>query len=229
VSMPALQFDDDAPVFDPDCLKMPENAAHRRVVDVVALAATQLLGPAVRIFRDLNWYPTDGGNAVAPDIMVLAASAVEADPTSYRQDQSGGPPPLVVMEVPSPTDTFVQFRAKTFRYQELGTTVYLIVIGGSPEVVLRLGPEDSEPQAWTNRPVDELGGLRLGFDDGELVVTTPDGLRATSDGALLAQSMERAATAEDRATAAEERAQALARQLEALGVEPQTPPDAEPC
>ena len=58
--MPALQLDDDAPVPDPDCLKVPENAHHRQVVDVVALAATGLLGSDVRVFRDMN-LPTEEG------------------------------------------------------------------------------------------------------------------------------------------------------------------------
>lgn len=215
--MPALQLDDDAPVPDPDELKVPENAQHRQVVDVVALAATGLLGSHLRIFSDMNWYPPDDGNAVAPDIMVVPTAAIEATPKSYRQDQTGGPPPTVVVEIPSPTDSFVSFRAKAFRYRSLGTVTYVIVVGGSNDVVLRLGPDDPEPQPWTDRPIDELGGLRLGFADGELVVTTPHGLSATSDQELLE------AEAQSRAATAEARAATLAERLRQLGVDPDEP------
>lgn len=220
MAMPAVQFDDDPPVVDPDQLKMPEAAAHRGAVDLIGLAATRLLGPDTRVFRDLNWYPTDGGGPMAPDLMVLPAGAVEPSPTSYRQDQTGGPPPMVVVEVPSESDTFVSFRAKAFRYQGLGTVVYLVVVEGPRQTVLRLGPnDDGEPRPWVDQPIAELGGLRLGFDGGELVAITPAGVRAARDVDLLTQ-------AEDRATAAEERAEALLRQLQALGVEPPSGPAA---
>lgn len=215
----SLVFDDDG-LVDPDDLKVPERAAHRQAVDVIALVATHLLGDDVRIFRDLNWYPADEGPPVAPDVMVLAASAVEPRPRSYRQGPDG-PAPLVVVEVPSDRDSFADFRAKNRRYQALGTTVYSVVIDGPQGAVLRFAADDVEPVSWTGQPIPELGRLVIEFDhgrdgDGEtLVVVTPDGLRASSDAEFVAEE------AANRAEEAADRAEALARQLRALGVEPE--------
>lgn len=227
MSMPNVSFDDDHPLVDPDQLKMPEADGHRRAVDLIGLAAIRLLGPQFRVFRDMNWYPAGGGNPVAPDLMVLPADAIDPRPTSYRQDQTGGPSPLVVVEVPSESDSFVSFREKAFRYQSLGTTVYLVVVEGA-RTVLRLGVGDAEPLLWTNHPIPELGDLRLTFDHGELMATLPDGLQATSDGALVAQldaladdARKQADDARQQAGEAEERAEALRRQLVALGVAPE--------
>lgn len=212
MSMPTLQFDDDH-LVDPDQLKMPESDGHRRTVDLIGLAVSRLLGPEFRVFRDMNWYPAGGGNPMAPDLMVLPAGATDPRPTSYRQDLTDGPSPVAVVEVPSESDGFVAFREKAFRYQALGTPVYLVVIEGA-RAVLRLGPQDTEPMPWANRPIDELGGIQLGFDGDDLVLTTPDGVRATSDADLLD-------VVERRADAAEARAEALRRQLDALGVVPE--------
>ena len=209
MSMPAVQFDDDdQPVLDPDSLKMPETAVHRRTIDLIGLAVTNALGSGARVFRDMNWYPADGSAAIAPDLMVLAADAVEASPRSYRQDKTGGPAPIAVVEVPSASDSFVSFRAKAFRLQRLGTVVYLVVPEAPGQAVLRLGPGDREPQPWTDRPIGELGGIRLGFDGGELVAETPAGLRGTSDADLFARAEQRAADSEQRAAVLEERAAA---------------------
>lgn len=143
--------------------------------------------------------------------MVLPAAATDAVPTSYRQDQTGGPAPAAVVEVPSESDSFPRFWAKALRLQRLGSVVYLVVVDGPGQGVLRLGPDDGEMVAWPgNEPIAELGGIRLGFESGALTVTTPAGLRAVSDQGLLA--------------AAAERAEELARQLRALGVEPEAGP-----
>ncbi len=218
--MPALQFDDDQPVLDPDTLKVAETAAHRRTIDLLGLAATHILGSQVQVFRDMNWYPTDGGGPVAPDLMVLPAGTTEPSPTSYRQDQTGGPPPLAVVEVPSASDSFVSFRAKALRLHRLGAVVYLVVVQSPGQAVLRLGPGDREPQPWAGQPVEELGGVRLSFEAGDLVLETPNGLRGTSDAELVAQI-------ERRAEAAEDRLAALVRQMEAAGITPVLdPPDA---
>ena len=217
MSMPALQFDDDQPVLDPDSLKVAETAAHRRTIDLVGLAATHLLGSQVQVFRDMNWYPTDGGGPVAPDLMVLPAGTTEPSPTSYRQDQTGGPPPLAVVEVPSASDSYVSFRLKALRLHRLGAVVYLVIVQSPGQEVLRLGPGDREPQPWEGQPMDELGDIRLLFEAADLVLEMPDGLRVTSDADLLAQI-------EGRAEAAEERLAALMRQMEAQGIQPEVDP-----
>lgn len=208
MSMPAVSFDDERFV-DPDDVKMPERPVHRQAVDLIALAATQLLGPQSRVFRDMNWYPADGGGAVAPDVMVLPADALEAWPRSYRQDRTGGPPASVAVEIPSDTDTFVSLRAKAHRYQRLGTVTYVVTVDDGELDVLRLGIEDREFGPWTGQPIPELGGLRLHFEDGVLVATLPDGTTGRSDSDLVDQ--------------ARRRVEALTAQLEALGVEPADP------
>lgn len=224
--MPALQFDEDQPVLDPDTLKVPESAAHRQAIDLVGLAVTHTLGSQVQVFRDMNWYPTDGGGPVAPDLMVLPAGAIEPSPTSYRQDQTGGPPPLAVVEVPSASDTYVSFRTKALRLHQLGAVVYLVIVQSPGRAVLRLGPGDREPQPWAGQPMEELGGIRLSFEVGDLVLETPGGLRGTSDADLLDQVRRRALEAEGRAEAAEERLAALVRQMEAAGITPELDPPA---
>ncbi len=212
MSMPAVVFDHDAhPPGLPDDLKMPERAVHRRAVDVIGLASTRLLGPSIRVFRDMNWYPADGGNATAPDIMFLPAEAVEASPRSYRQ--ADGPPPLVVVEIPSDDDGFAAFRAKAKRAQANGSVVYIAVVDGPDRVVLRLGLDDTEFVAWTGRPISELGGLRIDYDDGELTVVLPDGLRARSDADLVS-------AAETKAAEMSAKADEMARLLREHGIDP---------
>lgn len=219
MSMPAVVFDrDDHPPGLPDDLKMPERHVHRQAVDVIALAATRLLGPSVRVFRDMNWYPADGGNATAPDIMILDADAVEESPRSYRQ--LDGPAPLVVVEIPSDDDGFAAFRTKARRAQAHGSVVYIVVVDGPDPVVLRLGPDDLEFVPWTGRPVPELGNLILDFDDRQLVVELPNGLRAHSDADLVSTLEARAEESEARAIEAKARAAELTRLLREHGIDP---------
>jgi hypothetical protein len=216
--MPAVSFEWDNDL-NPDDLKMPERALHRQTVDLLALGATERLGPAVWVFRDLNWYPDDGAGPVAPDIMVLPRSALDELPTSYRQEDVVGPPPLVVVEVASDSDTFASLRAKAHRYRRLGTTAYVVVLDDD-QCVLRLGPSDVELVSWTAEPIPELGDLCLEFADGEPLLTLPDGTTGRSDADLMAAMRRRAEVAEGRAEVAEGRAEALAAQLRVLGVEP---------
>ena len=200
---------DESPLADPDLLKMPESGPHSETVDLLVLTVRHLLGEEVWVFRDLNWYPVDGGNAMAPDVMVLPRSAVESPPKSYRQDQLDGPYPLAVIEVASDTDTFAGLWAKCRRYQRLGTTAYVVVLDDEPNV-FRLGPDDPELVSWIGRPVDELGEFSIDFPSKQPMVTLPDGTSATSNADFLAS--------------AERRIRELTSQLEALGVEPGTTP-----
>lgn len=233
--MPAAIFDDeDSSPFDPDDLKMPESPRLRRASDLIGLATSLLLGESHDVFRDMNWYPADGGTAMAPDVLVLPAGAWVAPPgtpadeplKSYRQDRTEGPPPVVVVEVPSASDGFVAMLAKAGRCQQLGAVFHIVSVH-EPRSVLRFGPDDQpvpaerfEARSWVDRPIPELGGLRIGFEGDDLVVELPDGTRATSDEALVVEARQRAALAEDRAADAERRADSLARQLRDLGVEP---------
>lgn len=224
MSMPALQFDDEAPYLDPDELKVPESAAHRQMVDVIGLAAATLVEPDHRVFRDMNWYPDDGGGPVAPDVMVLPSSATEARPRSYRQDRDGGPPARAVVEVPSVSDSFASFLGKAQRYQMLGTVTYLVVLDTPEPAVLRLAPGDRAPVDWVGRPIEEMGGIRLTVDGDVLEVITPSGGRATRDTELLDLAVQLARDEADQRAAAERRIAELEQQLRDRGEEP--PPTA---
>ena len=210
--MPVTVIPPEDGLFDPDDLKMPESPDHRRTIDAIGLAATTALGDDYQIFRDMNWYPDDGGNAMAPDVMVLPAGAFVAPPDlgdkrlkSYQQHKTGGPVPTVVVEVPSDTDTFVDLRAKVDRYCELGVVVYVVVID-QPMFVDRVTPEHRLPVNWSGKAMPELGGISVDFVNGEPMVTTPDGMRGNSDRELLEQVTSQARSAEQRANSAEQRA-----------------------
>ncbi len=188
----------------------------------------------------MNWYPSDGGNAVAPDIMVLPVGAFIAPPdakpgdslNSYRQDKTGGPPAVVVVELPSESDGYNSLRTKLARYAELGTTAYVVGVDES-QTIERFAPSPKEAEAWitaegwNDRPIPELGGLRLRFDDGQLTVIMPDGTTARSDHQLVDRARQQADELEQRlfrleqqVAAYEQRAAGLEQQLREAGIEP---------
>jgi hypothetical protein len=200
----AKWFDEDDRCFDPDDLKMPESPEHRRVIDAIGIVASRLLGSDVVVYRDMNWYPTDGGNAVAPDLMVLPTNAfVER---SYKQP-ADGPVPLVVVEVPSASDGYTDFLQKAARYQRLGVCCYSVITGSGVCSVLRSMPgEGTASTVWTGEPIAELGGLRIDVSDDRIVVVTPTGDVLVHDSDLV--------------EAAERRVAELEARLRAAGVEP---------
>jgi Putative restriction endonuclease len=192
--------DDDDRCFDPDDLKMPESPEHRRVIDAIGIVASRLLGPDVVVYRDMNWYPTDGGNAVAPDLMVLPANAfVER---SYKQP-ADGPVPLVVVEVPSASDGYTDFLQKAARYQRLGVCCYSVITGSGVCSVLRSTPgEGTASTVWTGEPIAELGNLRIAVSDDRIVVVTPSGDVLVHDSDLVEASERRVSELEARLRAA---------------------------
>lgn len=209
--MPGTEVDEEF-VVDPDDLKMPESPEHRRVTDLIAAVAEQLL-PDVAVYRDMNWYPLDGGNAVGPDVMTLPIGALTPSAKSYQQP-TNGPLPGVVVEVVSASDSFTGFLAKTNRYHRLGLAAYIVTIDPDVHGVMRLaGGGGGGYQEWTGRPVPELADLRIDVLDGTVVVSLPDGRTFHSAGQMLGE-------ADARAERAERRAAALEAQLRALGVDP---------
>jgi Putative restriction endonuclease len=200
----AQWVDDDDRCYDPDDVKMPESPEHRRVIDAIGIVASRLLGPEVVVYRDMNWYPTDGGNAVAPDLMVLPASAIVE--RSYKQP-ADGPVPSVVVEVPSGSDGFTDFLGKAARYQRLGVCCYSVVTAAGLCSVLRSMPgEGSLNTPWVGEPIVELGGLRVEVQDDRIVVVTPTGDVLVHDSDLV--------------EAAEQRIADLEARLRAAGIEP---------
>ena len=125
---------------------------------------------------------------------------------SYRQDRTGGPSPVIVVEVPSDTDTYTSLRAKAHRCRALGVPVYIVTIAGH-QAVERLDPDRFGSEEWINKPIPELGGLQLTFHNGEIAVVLPNDVIATSDHDILAATKNQLAAAEQRATELEQRLQ----------------------
>ncbi|MGD9754914.1 MAG: Uma2 family endonuclease [Acidimicrobiia bacterium] len=206
--MGALDFDDEY-VLDPDTLIVPESPAHRAVTELIAAAAIHGFGGRHECYRSMNWYPTDGGNPVAPDILVLSAGVLPTGARSYRQRDVAGPLPEVVLEVPSERDGYGSFRAKLRRFQRLGVPAYIVEVEGEL-AVRRLDPHDREPVPWEGRPMPELADVSVEIDGEQFVVRTTDGVAARSDQPF----------AEALAATMQARIDALAAQVRALGGEP---------
>jgi hypothetical protein len=193
-----LDVDDEV---DPDTLTVPENPEHRRIVDAIGVVAARHLQPDVIVYRDMNWYPRDSGNAIAPDLMTLPAGVLPKDAKSYRQSTEALPMPGVVVEVPSASDSYDGMRAKAARYNALGVDLYVIstdpVVGGATQY--RAG--SSEVTVWTGRPIASLGGLSIEMSEGRVAVRTPEGTLIATDVDLcshMAQAVSRRARSGDR-------------------------------
>jgi Putative restriction endonuclease len=215
--MPAVDLDDQ-PFIDPDELKVPESPEHHRVSVLIATVAEILL-PDSAVYVDMNWYPRDGGNAVAPDVMVLPVGCLPHRAKSYKQP-AGGPVPSVVVEVASDTDSYSSFISKTARYRRLGVPTYSVTIEDDDPGVIRCSDSSSDLQAWTGRPIPELGGISIDVVDGEVAVRMPDGQLLYRAADIRSNALARAADADDRADSAERRAAAMAEKLGALGIDP---------
>jgi hypothetical protein len=222
--MAAVDLDADE-LFDPDDLKVAENPHHRRVAEALGLAIDHELKDRLVCYRNMNWYPLDGGGPIAPDLMVLPPPMLPPDLKSYKQ-VPGGPVPGAVVEIPSGSDGWDAFRAKIRRLQRLGSVVYIASVEPESATVLRLGPDDLEPQPWSGRPMEELGGITCTVsDDGtDLVLRTTDGYAFSRADELVQQiEAERDAAQRERDAAQRERdalraeRDALAARLRELG------------
>lgn len=213
--MPAVEHVEDRPI-DPDELKMPESPAHRQAVDLIALLARDRLGPAWAVYCDMNWYPPDGGNAVAPDLMVLAQGARPPKAKSYRQPDADLPWPTVVVEVPSTSDGYSSFRAKLERYRRLGIVAYVVDVEDGAHSIERIDPDGDAPVPWVGQPMPELGGLVLTFDDdGALAARLGDGVYVRADEDALAHLRRQVDAAQREAEAARRQADAARSEAEA--------------
>ena len=205
---------------DPDTIKVPESAEHRRVVDLIGAISDQLLGKDYEVFRDMNWYPTDDGSAVAPDVMALPAGSLPDGARSYRQDKLGGPTPLVVVEVPSETNSFFNVQKKLQRYRRLGVPTYVVASEDQASCVMRQDPDDSTLTNWDNHPIPELGGLRLTSVD-DRIFAGNGGIPLIESAAEWIESLRQlVATHSQRAETEAQRADRLAEQVRALGGTP---------
>lgn len=220
--MPATEFSE-WDLVDPDELTVPESPAHRQATELIAVLAQHLLGPDHTVYRNMNWYPLDGGSAMAPDVMVLPAGTLRPRAKSHRQSSLGGPTPAVVVEVVSESDSYQGLRRKLQRYRQAGVIVYLVEVEEGPARVGRLAAADIEPIDWLGRPMLELGGLVLAEEEGGLCARLPDGTRFRRSDDVLSLLDHRAADAEAaraEAKKAQERVAQLEARLRELGVDP---------
>jgi len=214
-----------------DTLKVPESSPHRWAAELISQAATGLLGPGFHVFADMNWYHQEYPYPVAPDVMVIPAEGVESRLRSYQQGD--GPSPTLVVEIPSENNTAFEVQKKNLRYKRLGVVSITVYIEPGTEGVFRQGPDDQDHRNWTGKPIPELGGLSLDFDDqGELRATTPEGysgiryaeiIQAGAEARAEAEVAEAKATAAAKIAAAEKKTAALLAQLRAAGIDPETP------
>ncbi len=223
--------------LDPDEIKVPESPDHSTAVDVIVYATRALIGTDHDVYRDMNWYPTDGGNAVAPDVMTLPKGTLQETatvpkPKSYKQTDPAFPLPGVALEVASETDSWASMHDKLSRYRSLNVMAYVVTLTPTSRVE-RFSPDSKVSEDWEAKPIPELGGQRVSFDDeGELVVTLPDGSSGRSNDELAAsmasahvvradQAQAQADEAQTQADEAKARVAQLEAQLRALGAEPE--------
>jgi hypothetical protein len=209
--------EDDEFVPDPDELKVPESPELRRVIDAIGVVASLLLEPSFTVYRDMNWYPPDGGNAVAPDLMVLAADAPVV--RSYK-GVTGDPSPTIVVEVPSRSDGVSDFSKKSARYRALGVDFLAVLTDPGTCSVLRFAPGTTDVEDWTGRPISELGGLKIDVINDRIVVITPEGTVITHDADIGRAAQEQAAVAQEQAAVALRRVAELEAALRAAGIDP---------
>ena len=157
--MPAVRVDDES-CFDQDDLKMPESPEHRRVTELIAILAEQLL-PALTVCRDMNCYPLDGGSAIAPDVMTLPAGTIGRSDKSYRQ-ADGGPSPGVAIEVASESDSFPGLNAKRYRYSRLGVPAYIVTVDLGALDVIRC---DDDLERWVDAAHEHHGVAVAGLGE----------------------------------------------------------------
>lgn len=183
--------------------------------------------PDVFVAGDLLWYPVEGDNKTrtAPDAMVVFGRP-KGDRPSYKQWEEGGIAPQVVFEVLSLGNRLSELVEKFLFYQRFGVEEYYVY-----------DPDTGRLDGWirqpdgTLQPIEQMEGwvsprlgIRFGMQNGDLVLTRPDGLPFVTPEELEArwtEAEQRAREAELRAREAESRAERLAARLRELGIEPE--------
>jgi Uma2 family endonuclease len=176
------------------------------------LAALFRNDPNVFVAGDLLWYPVEGHPEirVAPDALVVFGRP-KGYRGSYQQWNEGGIAPQVVFEVWSPGNRYSEMIQKFGFYQHHGVEEYYLYDPdrGTIEGWQRSGnilDEIANVNGWVSPRL----GVRFELENGELVLTGPDGRRFATYVELAAQRQE-----------AEQQAERLRAQLRALGIEPE--------
>lgn len=174
--------------------------------------------PNVFVGADLLWYPERGHPQirVAPDVLVVFGRP-KGDRSAYRQWREENTPLHVVFEIMSPSNRFHEMMEKLAFYDKYGVEEYYLY-----------DPDRGALDGWIRRegrlqPIEQLQGWvspRLGIrfeldEDGQLILTRPDGQRFLSPEEIEAQREEALRAAERE----RQRAERLAARLRELGVE----------
>ncbi|MDW8321864.1 MAG: Uma2 family endonuclease [Armatimonadota bacterium] len=199
---------------------MADNTKQLRWIVIIYTGLASMLKDAPNVFiaADLLWYPEHGHPEirVAPDVLV-AFGRPKGDRTAYRQWREEDTPPQVVFEIMSPSNRFHEMMQKLAFYDKYGVEEYYLY-----------DPDRGVLDGWVRRegrlqPIEQLQGWvspRLGVrfeldEDGQLILTRPDGQRFLSPEEIEAQREEALRAAERE----RQRAERLAARLRELGIE----------
>ena len=188
--------------------------------------------PNVFVAGNLLWYPREGDNRLrfAPDVFVVKGRP-KGYRGSYMQWREGGLPPQVVFEVLSPGNTATEMAEKIDIYEEHGVEEFYIY--DPDRGTLRGFARQSG--VWAAIPsmqnwVSPWLGIVFRLEDGQLILTGPDGQRFLSsverDRQLrdaesnVEQERQRAERQQQLADQEKARADRLAEKLRALGIDP---------
>lgn len=227
--MSTLQTKKEVVYPESDGKPMADNTKQFRWILTIYTGLASLFNdnPDVFVAGDLLWYPVEGDNETrtAPDVMVVFGRP-KGDRPSYKQWEEGGIAPQVVFEVLSPGNRLSELVEKFLFYQRFGVEEYYVY-----------DPDTGRLDGWirqpdgTLQPIEQMEGwvsprlgIRFGMQNGDLVLTRPDGLPFVTPEELearWAEAEQRAREAELRAQEAESRAERLAARLRELGIEPQ--------
>ena len=177
--------------------------------------------PQVLVGGDCFWYPVEGQPSVcaAPDVIVVFDTPKVLQP-SIRPWAHGGHVRFVI-EVASPSNSYIEMRRKREFYERHGVDEYWVFDpdSGGLEVWMRntdgLDPVIRPERGWQS----PLLGVSVSVVDGDLVVTGPTGrvwLNSTDEARMIVELEATAAQALGRAEAAEHRASQLEAELNRL-------------
>lgn len=181
-----MPFDTDAVHYpDSDGEPMAENARQALIIRTLILGFERRFSGRrdAWVGGDCFWYPVQGDprTVTAPDVIVVTDLPAPIDVRSlgsYRQWEHG-PPPLLVVEVLSPSNTPADMIRKLAFYDQFGVREYWVV---DPDHGLleihwrdgdRLVPAVHPEEGW----VSPFTSVRVSMVDGEVVVVDPDGER----------------------------------------------------
>lgn len=177
--------------------------------------------PNVFVAGNLLWYPREGDNRLrfAPDVFVVKGRP-KGYRGSYMQWREDGMPPQVVFEVLSPSNTATEMAEKTDIYDEYGVEEFYIYDpdrGTLRGFARQKGVWGAIPsmQNWVSPRL----GIVFRLEEGELILTGPDGQKFLSAVERDFELKQAEARAEQQWQRAEEERQRAERQQQLVNQE----------